>query len=67
MEYVTMVRDPPYCCDDYPECYHRVQFEQRQAMAKRLAGRPEKPIDLNEIGVPHLSEEYSDTTGSGEP
>jgi hypothetical protein len=31
--------------------------EQRECLAERLAGRPVRPIDVDDIGAPHLSED----------
>lgn len=34
MRYVTEIPDPPDCCDNYPECQHRADFDRAKVRRK---------------------------------
>jgi hypothetical protein len=46
------IDEPSNPCD----CVSVKTNEQRAALDARLAGRPRKPVDLDEVGIPHLDE-----------
>lgn len=50
--YNDMQQGKAYPCD----CNVVKTNEQRAALDARLAGRPRKPVDLDEVGTPHLDE-----------
>lgn len=35
------IPDPPWCCDDYPECWHRVEFQRQQEKKNKKDARTE--------------------------
>lgn len=43
--------------DDYALTNAMEEASQHERMAQRLAGRQRKPIDIEDIGIPHLRED----------
>jgi hypothetical protein len=56
----TNVADLCWYCQRLPPEVVARDAEQRERLAQRLAGRPVKPIAIEDIGIPHLREDAAD-------